>query len=251
MSVNNKKEIKITTIDPSEVDKFTAMADEWWDPNGKFKPLHKYNPVRIKYIKENIFEDFDNLDQASAKPLQGLEILDIGCGGGLLSIPFARLGAKVTGIDASEKNIKIAKAYAEKRNIDVEFLNITAEELVETGRKFDVILNMEVIEHVANVQSFVDCSCDLIKENGIMFVATLSRTPKSYLFAIIGAEYVLGWLPKGTHDWNKFLKPSEIEQMLAKNDKKVISATGVKLDIISNKFVLTKDLSVNYMLKVK
>ncbi len=242
------KQIESPSVNQDEVEKFSAMADEWWDETGKFKPLHKFNPVRIKYIRDNLIEHF-GLDERSDQPLKGLKILDIGCGGGLLSVPMARLGAEMTSVDASEKNIKIAKAYAEKNlKENINFLHSSAEKLASTGAEFDVILNMEVIEHVEDVSSFMRSCCDMLKKGGLQFVATLNRTPKSYLFAIIGAEYVLRWLPQGTHEWSKFLKPSEINNMFESNGLKLKSSTGVKYNPLKDDFNLNKDLSVNYIL---
>jgi 2-polyprenyl-6-hydroxyphenyl methylase/3-demethylubiquinone-9 3-methyltransferase len=236
-----------TTINIEEVEKFSRIADEWWDEKGKFKPLHKFNPVRLEFIIKQICEHFGkNFDDG--KSLSGLKILDIGCGGGLLSAPQARLGAEVTGIDASEKNIKTAIAYATNKNIEIEYLNTTAEELANTGRKFDIVLNMEVIEHVDNVELFMKSSSELLAYNGLMFVATLNRTLKSFAFGIIGAEYILKWLPKGTHDWKKFLKPYEIVKFFEKNDLKLKTSTGVSYNPFTDKFSLSDDLNMNYIL---
>lgn len=244
------------SINQQEVEKFSAIADEWWNPNGKFKPLHKFNPVRLAYIKDVISRqlsvvsnhDLENKSQTNNyQPLSGVEILDIGCGGGLLSVPLTRLGAKVTGIDASEKNINVAKAYAEREGLDIEYICTSAEELEKTNHKFDIVLNMEVIEHVADVESFMKASCGLVKEDGLMFVATLNRNLKSFAFAKIGAEYILNWLPKGTHDWNKFFKPHEITNLLEKNTLRVVELKGVSYSPFTAKFSLTDDLSVNFM----
>jgi len=234
------------------VEKFSRMAEDWWNPTGKFKPLHKFNPVRIRFIRDKLLAHFQlSTDQPSAishQPLKNLSILDIGCGGGLLAIPLTRLGAQVTGIDASEKNIKIAQAYAQTQNLNVEYINISAEDLASQGRKFDVVLNMEVIEHVADVASFMQASATLVKPNGLMFVATLNRTMKSFFTAIVGAEYVLRWLPRGTHDWKKFLKPHEINDEFEKNNIKLIESAGVKFNVIKDEFYLDQDLSTNFMM---
>ena len=189
--------MKNNTINKKEIEKFTKIAEEWWNPEGKFKPLHKFNPIRISYIKESIIRTF-NLKK-KIKPLEKVKILDIGCGGGLLSEPMRRLGAEVLGIDASDKNVKIAKAHAKKSKLDIRYLCASPESL-DTGTKFDVILNMEIVEHVEDIDFFLKSCSRLLKKNGIMFVATLNKTLKSYLFAIIGAEYILGWLPIGTHE---------------------------------------------------
>ena len=195
------------TIDTSEINKFTKMADEWWSTTGKFKPLHKFNPCRIIYIREKLIDHFA-LDSTNQNPLKNIKILDIGCGGGLLCEPLKRLGADIVGIDAGEKNIAVAKIHAEKSGLEIDYRNQDVEELAQTNEKFDVVLAMEVIEHVADVDLFIKSCAKLLKKNGIIFFATLNRTAKSFLFAIVGAEYILNWLPKGTHDWNKFLKPN-------------------------------------------
>jgi len=195
------------TINKLEIAKFSKIAAEWWSPNGKFKPLHKFNPIRIKYLKENIIEHF-KLKQTNS-PLKGLNILDIGCGGGLLSEPITRLGAKVTAIDASKKNIQVAKFHAKKNNLKINYLCSSPEKL-NLNKKFDVVLNMEIVEHVEDLNFFIKKSSNLLKKNGLMFIATLNKTFKSYMFAIIGAEYVLRWLPIGTHDWEKFVKPDNL-----------------------------------------
>ena len=205
--------MKNNTINKKEIEKFSKIAEEWWDPKGKFKPLHKFNPIRISYIKENIINTF-NL-QKNDSSLKGIKILDIGCGGGLLSEPMARMGADVTGIDASEKNINVAKLHAEKNELKIKYY-CSSPENFKTDDKFDVILNMEIIEHVDDVDFFLKSCAKLLKKNGIMFVATLNKTLKSYLFAIIGAEYVLGWLPIGTHEWEKFIKPEELINLTKK-----------------------------------
>ena len=199
--------MKTNTINKKEIEKFSKIAEEWWDPNGKFKPLHNFNPIRISYLKENIIETF-NL-QKKDKILSGIKILDIGCGGGLLSEPMSRLGAEVFGMDASEKNIEVAKIHAKKSGLNIKYF-CSSPERFETNLKFDVILNMEIIEHVEDVGFFLKSSSRLLRKNGIMFVATLNKTLKSYLFAIIGAEYILKWLPIGTHEWEKFVKPEEL-----------------------------------------
>ncbi len=238
--------MKNNTINKEEILKFSKMADEWWDPEGKFKPLHNFNPIRIKYIKNSIISHFNKSDKKF--PLKGIEILDIGCGGGLLSEPMKRLGAKVTGIDASGKNIAIAKIHAKKNNLNINYINSSPEKL-KTKKKFNVILNMEIIEHVNDVDLFVKKSSELLKKNGLMFIATLNKTLKSYVFAIIGAEYVLRWLPLGTHDWNKFVKPKELIELCKKNSLEIENLDGVKFNPILNEWKLSKDNSVNYISK--
>lgn len=237
-----------STIDKDEVEKFSRIADEWWSETGKFKPLHQMNPIRLGYIREQVLTKFGG-DGAAAKPFIGLRVLDIGCGGGLLSIPMARLGAEVVGVDASARNIEVAKIAAQKQGIAVDFRASTAEDLAAAGEKFDVILNMEVIEHVANVDAFLSACAAMLKPKALMFVATINRTAKAYAFAIVGAEYVLRLLPRGTHDWKKFLRPSEINNLLQSKGVKLTHETGVSYNPISEKFKLSNDLSVNYMMK--
>ena len=215
----------MTSINKKEIDKFSKIADEWWDPEGKFKPLHQFNPERIKYIRDNTVKHFKLTNKD--KPFKNLNILDIGCGGGLLSEPMKKLGAEVTGIDASGKNIEIAKLHAKKSNLGIEYI-CTSPEKFNTKIKFDVILNMEIIEHVENVDFFLKACAKLLKKNGIMFVATLNKTLKSYFFAIIGAEYVMRWLPIGTHEWEKFVKPEDLINFQKKNKMKLKKIDGMK-----------------------
>jgi len=239
------------SVDPSEIANFAAMADEWWDENGKFKPLHKFNPIRIGYIRDTVIAHFGlQLDNAivKLKPFTGLRILDIGCGGGLLSEPMARLGGDVVAADASEKNISIASLHAEKSGLAIDYRHTTAEELADAGEQFDVILNMEVIEHVADIDGFVSACSKMLKPGGIMFIATLNRTAKSFAFAIVGAEYVLRWLPKGTHNWKKFLKPSEVARLVRENGLIVHDMSGASYNPIEDRWRLSRDFSVNYML---
>ncbi len=240
--------MKNNTINKEEILKFSKMADEWWDPEGKFKPLHNFNPVRIKYIKSSILSHFNKRN--SDLPLKGIEILDIGCGGGLLSEPMQRLGAKVTGIDASKKNIAIAKIHAKKNNLKIKYINSSPEKL-KIKKKFDVILNMEIIEHVDDIDLFIKKSSELLKKNGLMFIATLNKTLKSYFFAIIGAEYILRWLPMGTHDWNKFVKPLELTKLCKIHSLKLEGLDGVKFNPILNEWKISRDNSVNYITKFK
>ena len=235
-----------STIDPSELAKFTAMAADWWNPDGQFKPLHKFNPTRLAYICKKLCGQFDR-DPNTAKPLTGLRLLDIGCGGGLLSEPMARLGAEVVGADAAEANIKTAALHAEQQNLDIDYRAMTAEELVTQGEMFDAILNMEVIEHVADPQAFMTACSQLMKPDAIMFLATLNRTLKAFALAIVGAEYVLRWLPRGTHDWEKFITPKELDDMAAKAGLEVYSSTGVSFNPLTDKWRQTGDMSVNYM----
>tara|TARA_B100002052_G_scaffold246320_1_gene232386 strand:+ start:326 stop:1054 length:729 start_codon:yes stop_codon:yes gene_type:complete len=235
-----------TTINKEEIQKFSKLADEWWDVNGKFKPLHMFNPIRIEYIIENIKKHY-RIKNKEPNFLSDLKILDIGCGGGLVSEPMARLGAKVTGIDASEKNIKIAKLHSNKSKLDIDYLNKSPEDL-NTLEKFDIILNLEVVEHVENINLYIKSCSNLLKPNGIMFTATLNRSFEAYLKAIIGAEYILRWLPIGTHDWNKFVKPEDLEKILFKENFSTIDIKGLKFNPFSSKWKRSNDLSVNYII---
>jgi 2-polyprenyl-6-hydroxyphenyl methylase / 3-demethylubiquinone-9 3-methyltransferase len=236
----------MSTINKKEIEKFSIIAAEWWDPNGKFKPLHKFNPIRIRYIKDSIINNF-KLDPTNT-PLKKINILDIGCGGGLLSEPMSRLGADVTGIDASKKNIGVAKFHAKKNRLKINYLCASPETL-KAKIKFDVILNMEIVEHVEDLDLFIKKSSNLLKKNGLMFIATLNKTLKSYLFAIVGAEYILNWLPIGTHDWNKFVKPEDIVKICKKNKLNIKKIDGMKFDLLNDKWSLNKDTSVNYIAK--
>ena len=238
--------MKINTINKKEIEKFSRIAEEWWDPSGKFKPLHKFNPIRISYIKDNIIKTLKLKD--SPKPLENVKILDIGCGGGLLSEPMHKLGANVVGIDASEKNINVAKLHAKKNNLDIEYICTSPENLINK-KNFDVILNMEIIEHVEDVDFFLKSSSNLLRVGGIMFVATLNKTLKSYILAIVGAEYVLRWLPIGTHEWEKFVKPEDLINTLKKYNLRLDSLDGMKMDIINDEWKISTDKSVNYIAK--
>ncbi|WP_169565994.1 bifunctional 2-polyprenyl-6-hydroxyphenol methylase/3-demethylubiquinol 3-O-methyltransferase UbiG [Sneathiella limimaris] len=239
------------SVDPSEISNFAAMADEWWDETGKFKPLHKFNPLRIGYIRDTVISHFNLVEEGSAiplKPLKGLRVLDIGCGGGLLSEPMARMGAEVVAADASQTNIKVASLHAEKSGLSIDYRHTTAEELAASGEQFDVILNMEVIEHVADLEGFAAACCSMVKPGGLMFVATLNRTMKSYALAIIGAEYILRWLPRGTHNWKKFLRPSEVVGLVRQNGLSVKDMTGATYNPLNSTWSLSRDFSVNYMI---
>lgn len=228
--------MKHSTVDPSEIEKFSRIADEWWDPRGKFKPLHDLNPARIEWIRDR------------AHP-SGKTLLDIGCGGGLVCEPMARLGAKVTGIDASEKNIKVASLHAEQSGLDIDYRCTAAEELLDSGAQFDVVLALEIVEHVADVPAFIAACAGLVKPGGLLIMSTLNRTVKSYAMAIIGAEYVLRLLPRGTHDWNKFLKPHELHRHMSNSGIEVREMTGLVLNPLAWKWETNpKDLDVNYML---
>ena len=235
-----------TTINREEIQKFSDLADEWWDVNGKFKPLHMFNPIRIEYITEKIKQEF-NLINRNNNFLKDLKILDIGCGGGLISEPLARLGGEVTGIDASEKNIKVAKLHSKKNNLDINYFNKSPEQL-NNSEKFDIVLNLEVVEHVENVDLYIKSCSNLLKKNGIMFTATLNRTIVSYIKAIVGAEYILRWLPIGTHDWNKFIKPEELEKKLSSANFSTIDVKGLEFNPLFSKWKKSDNLSVNYII---
>jgi 2-polyprenyl-6-hydroxyphenyl methylase/3-demethylubiquinone-9 3-methyltransferase len=238
---------KNNTEDKNEINKFSKIASEWWDPNGKFAPLHKFNPVRQEYLVDKIKNHFSILPDGSY-PFKNITLLDVGCGGGLIAEPMTRLGAKVTGIDASEKNINVAKFHAKQMNLKINYLCATPEKLNE---QFDVILCLEIIEHVADVDLFIKSCAKLLKKNGIIFFATLNRTAKSFLFAIVGAEYILNWLPRGTHDWNKFLKPNEIISASANYQLTLKETVGFKFNIFLREWQKSRDTDVNYALSFK
>ena len=235
------------SVDDSEVAKFAALAESWWDSEGPFRPLHKFNPVRIRFIRDRLAGHF-NRDPLAPEPLAGLRLLDIGCGGGLLTEPLTRLGATVVGIDATEKNIRIAALHAEQGGLSIDYRHTTAEALDEAGERFDAVLNMEVVEHVADVDAFLTASGNLVGNGGLMITATLNRTAKSFALAIVGAEYVLRWLPRGTHDWRRFVRPSELAAGLRHAGMTVTSLTGVVFNPLTGIWSLTeRDLDVNYM----
>ena len=240
--------MKSSTINKKEIDKFSKIAEDWWNPEGKFKPLHQFNPERIKYIRDNTVKHFKLTNKD--KPFKNLNILDIGCGGGLLSEPMSRLGGNVTGIDASEKNIISAKIHAKQNNLNISYF-CNSPENFKSNKKFDLVLNMEIVEHVEDVNLFIKKSSELLKKNGLMFVATLNRTLKSYIFAIIGAEYVLRWLPIGTHEWNKFLTPEELTNFGRKNSLLVQKIDGMVFNPLSNRWKVSRDCAVNYIIKFK
>jgi len=236
----------MSTINKKEIEKFSKMADEWWDTEGKFKPLHKFNPLRINYIKKKITSHFNI--KSKFQPLKNIELLDIGCGGGLLSEPMCRLGANVTAIDASQKNINVASFHSNKNKLKINYICSSPEKL-KTSKKFDVILNMEIVEHVEDIGFFLKSCSKLLKKNGLMFVATINKTLKSYIFAIVGAEYVLRWLPIGTHEWEKFVKPEDLKKILLKNNLSFNKLDGMNFNIIKDEWSISKDISVNYIAK--
>ena len=235
-----------TTINKEEIQKFSRLSEEWWDVNGKFKPLHMFNPIRIEYITDNIKKYF-KIKKDKSHYLEGLNILDIGCGGGLICEPMARLGANVTGIDASNKNINVAKLHSKKNGLNINYLNASPESLNDID-KFDIILNLEVVEHVDNVNLYIRSCYKLLKKKGLMFTATLNRSFISYIKAIIGAEYILRWLPIGTHDWNKFIKPEELEKFLLKEKFSTLDIKGLNFNPFLKKWKKSEDLSVNYII---
>ena len=240
--------MKTSTINKTEINKFDKLAAEWWNPEGSFKPLHKFNPIRIKYIKNNIIQHFNI--KSKKIPLKNISVLDVGCGGGLNSVPMKKLGANVVGIDASLKNINIAKNYSNKKNLKIKYICSSPEKL-KIKKKFDVLLILEIIEHVDDINFFIKQSSKFLKKNGLMFIATLNKTIKSYAFAIVGAEYLLNWLPIGTHDWQKFVKPNELVD-IAKNYKlKLIDISGLKFNPLFDKWNFADDKSINYIPKFK
>ena len=236
-----------TTIDDQEVEKFGAMAEQWWNPNGKFKPIHKFNPVRLGYIRDHAIAHFAK-DAGSRRPLEGLRLLDIGCGGGLLSEPMARLGATVVGADAAERNIGVAKLHAAQSGLDIDYRATTAEALADAGEQFDIVLNMEVVEHVSDVPLYMKSCARLVRPGGLMVVATINRTARAYALAILGAEHILRWLPVGTHSYDKFLTPEEVTALIERNGLKVIDRTGVVYNPLRDAWRQSPDMAVNYML---
>ena len=238
-----------TSVDPAEIAKFAAMADAWWDPEGKFRPLHRLNPTRLAYIRDSAAARFGR-DPMGPKPLAGLRLIDIGCGGGLLCEPLTRLGAKVTGIDAGQRNIAIAQRHAGESELEIDYRETTAEALAAAGERFDVVLSMEVVEHVSEPAGFMAACARLVAPGGLLIVATLNRTAKSFAFAIVGAEYLLRWLPRGTHDWRRFMRPSEVTALVRPQGLTLAEAVGVVYSPLADKWRLAKeDLDVNYMLR--
>jgi len=235
------------TVDADEVRRFADIAAEWWDPDGKFAPLHRFNPVRLAYLRDALCGRFGRSPR-SMRPLEGLRLLDIGCGGGLIAEPLARMGATVTGVDAAERNIAVARAHAAEEGVEIDYRATTAEALAEAGETFDAVIALEVVEHVADLALFLESCAALVRPGGAMALATLNRTPKSFLFAIVGAEYVMRWLPRGTHDWRKFPRPSEIAALLGRAGLRLEDTAGMIYDPLSGDWRRGRDLSVNYML---
>jgi len=236
----------LTTVDKTEIEKFSKLAKDWWNPKGKFRPLHLFNPARISFIKDKLISHF-TLNPNSEKPLEKLKILDIGCGGGLLCEPLNRLGATITGIDASNNNIEVAKLHSKEMNLNIKYIHAAPENLDLKNNTYDAVLCMEVVEHLKDVNLFIENCSRLIKRNGIMFVATINKNLKSYIFSILGAEYVLRWLPIGTHDWDKFLTPQDLEIITSKNNFMADEIVGMKFNLFSKKWSRSNDSSVNYI----
>ncbi len=247
MTTLNEAENPRTSVDPDEVARFEALADAWWDPDGDLAPLHKLNPPRLGYIRDHICRRFGR-DPREPGPFAGLRVLDIGCGGGLLCEPMARMGARVTGADAAEKNLRVAALHAAASGLEVDYRHATAEELARQGAEYDVVVNMEVVEHVADVGLFLDACGALVAPGGLMIMATLNRTAKAFALAIVGAEYLLRWLPRGTHDWRKFVTPAELTRALTGAGLEVSDVTGVRFDPLRDCWELCRDTGVNYMM---
>lgn len=235
------------SVDPAEIAKFSAMAAEWWDPEGKFRPLHQLNPTRLRFIRDHLCERFDR-DPLGDRPLAGKLILDVGCGGGLVAEPLARLGARVTGIDAAERNISVARAHAGETGVTVDYRQTTAETLAAAGERFDAVLALEIVEHVADPPGFIETCARLVAPGGALILSTLNRTPKAFLLGIVGAEYLLRWLPPGTHDWRRFLKPSELADLVRRAGLEVEEVAGVEYNPLTASWRITRDPSVNYMM---
>lgn len=236
-----------SSVDPQEIDRFSALAAQWWDGDGAFRALHKFNPLRLDFLRQQICRHFER-DQALVQPFSGLRLLDIGCGGGLLCEPMCRLGARVTGADAGEAGIEAARIHGEAQGLEIDYRHASAEALADAGEMFDVILNMEVIEHVASVSDFISACSKLMAPGGLMVLATINRTAKAYALAIVGAEYILRWLPRGTHDWGKFVTPEELEATLAARGFRVTDRTGVFYNPLKDRWALSHDMDVNYMM---
>jgi 2-polyprenyl-6-hydroxyphenyl methylase / 3-demethylubiquinone-9 3-methyltransferase len=235
-----------TTIDPAEVARFAALAESWWDPRGKFRPLHRFNPVRLAFLRDRLAAHFAR-DAASLQPFAGLRLLDIGCGGGLVAEPMARLGFAVVGIDAALANVKTAQVHAQEVGLAIDYRAMAVEDLTATGERFDVVLALEIVEHVADLGAFCAAAAAVLQPGGALIAATLNRTAKAYLLAVLGAEYVLRWLPRGTHDWTKFVHPSELAAGLRRNGLHLAEVTGVTYNPLTDEWRLSRDLDVNYM----
>ncbi len=235
-----------STVDPAEIEKFRRMAEEWWDPRGKFRPLHRFNPVRLGFLKDRLCRHFGR-DPKADRPLSGLRLLDIGSGGGLVAEPMTRLGAEVVGIDATARNVEVARVHAAEGGLAIDYRHAAAEDLAEAGEAFDAVLALEIVEHVASLEAFVAASARMVRPGGMMVVATLNRTLKAFALAIVGGEYVLGWLPRGTHDWKKFVRPSELEAAMRASGLALTEAAGVAFNPVLDRWSLGSDLDVNYL----
>ncbi len=246
MATETGSATETTSVDPAEIEKFSRMAAEWWNPDSKFKPLHKFNPIRLAYIKRMVCQHF-GLDPKLPAPFAGLRILDIGCGGGLLCEPMARLGAEIIGVDPAENNVEVARIHAASSGLEVDYRKSTAEQLQAAGETFDIVLNMEVVEHVADVGHFITACAHMVRPNGLMFVATINRTLKAMALAIFGAEYVLRWLPRGTHQYEKLVRPDEIKSPLSASGMTIIDETGVRYNPLTDRWTLSADMDVNFM----
>jgi 2-polyprenyl-6-hydroxyphenyl methylase/3-demethylubiquinone-9 3-methyltransferase len=237
---------RASTVDPAEVARFERLAETWWDPKGPMRPLHKFNPVRLAFIRDEACRRFGR-DRRAPRPLEGLRILDVGCGGGVLSEPLARLGARVTGLDPAEGNVRVARLHAESAGVPVDYRSETVEDVVAAGERFDVVLAMEVVEHVADVRAFTAACCAAVAPGGVLVMATINRTMRAFALAIVGAEYVLGWLPKGTHQWEKFVTPEELEEAVEAGGLAVETVQGVVYSPLRDQWSLSRDTAVNYM----
>ena len=237
---------RATTVDREEIARFSRLAQQWWDPRGPMAALHKFNPVRLAYIRDRAAAHFDR-DPLQRDSLAGLRVLDIGCGGGILCEPLTRLGASVVGVDPSESNVLVAQQHAARSGLTINYRNSTVEALAEAGEVFDVVLAMEVVEHVADVGLFVEVAAEMVKPSGLLFVATLNRTVKSFALAIVGAEYILRWLPRGTHQWDKFVTPNELEIAIEQSGMQIAGETGVIYNLLADRWQLSADMDVNYM----
>ena len=246
-TAEDRAQPRASTADPQEIEKFSALAEDWWNPDGQFAPLHRLNPVRLTYVRDRLAAQFGRAP-LRPRPLEGLSLLDIGCGGGLLCEPLARLGAKVTGLDASATSVEVARRHAELSGLEIAYRHGTAEDLAAGGERFDAVISLEVVEHVADLTAFLGAAVALARPGGALVLATLNRTPKSYLFAIVGAEYLLRWLPRGTHDWRRFVRPSELAAGLRAQGAAVSDMIGVAYNPLSDDWRLSRDLDVNYML---
>jgi 2-polyprenyl-6-hydroxyphenyl methylase/3-demethylubiquinone-9 3-methyltransferase len=234
------------SIDPAEIQRFDALASEWWDPNGKLRPLHRLNPARLTYLRDKAAAHFGR-DTRRLRALDGLRVLDIGCGGGLVSEPFARMGASVVGVDAAERNIRVAQIHAAEFDLAIDYRNAAAEDLAAAGEQFDIVLALEVIEHVTDIAGFLQTCTALVRPGGALFVGTLNRTPQAFALAIVGAEYVMRWLPRGTHDWHKFVRPSELAAGLRPLGMQIRDLSGLSYSLFKDEWQVGRDLSVNYL----